>query len=144
MEITHHLVKWGYLNGTATGCGCGALSQTLVRLLSCPPNPKTCSQSDFYASTDDAVEVAMFWAYKIELTYVVEDQEKDKKSCVPHSGCPSHLFNLVYLCSWGRSTLRFPKSSLHSMTCLLHRHRSSATSACLLYKLCYETSSFSY
>ena len=34
-------------------------SQTMFHLLSCPLNPKTCSQSDFCAALNDA-EVAKF------------------------------------------------------------------------------------
>ena len=61
-----NLVKWGYLNETTlAGCGRGALSQTMLQLLSCPLSPKICSKSDLYTGTDDAVEVAKFWANTI-------------------------------------------------------------------------------
>lgn len=61
-----NLVKWGYLNQTAAGCGCGAVSQTMLHLLSCPLSPKSCSRSDLCAASDDAVEVAKFWVNKIK------------------------------------------------------------------------------
>ena len=46
--------------------GCGALSQTMLHLLYCPPlSSKICSKSDLCAAIGDAVEVVKFWANKI-------------------------------------------------------------------------------
>lgn len=59
-RCNHNLYKWGYQNKSA--CECGVEQQTMPHLLTCSQCPFTCSLADLYRGTNEALEVAKFWA----------------------------------------------------------------------------------
>lgn len=56
-----NMSKWGYSDQDSM-CVCGTGPQSMPHLLACPECPSTCTLTDLWAATDDAIKVAEYWS----------------------------------------------------------------------------------
>lgn len=60
-----NMARWRFIDHSQSHCDCGAPSQSMAHLLSCPLCPSTCSRQDLKVASDNAVAVAEFWEGQI-------------------------------------------------------------------------------
>ena len=73
------MAKWGFRERTQLHCDCGASSQTMAHLLSCPLCPSSYTREDLNEASDNAVAVAKFWADKIQKIWNIDSKKKKIK-----------------------------------------------------------------
>lgn len=58
----HNMCKWGLADPPTELCDCGAVSQTMEHMLTCPQCPDTCTLNDLHEANAAAISVATYWA----------------------------------------------------------------------------------